>query len=170
MNMNNASRKIELLAHIIIITTSLLLSIAIVKTYLLPSAPRPAALHALSPGTKLSLSRIDWSGAHQTILVVLAKGCNYCSESAPFYQRLALKASSNKSVRLIAVLLQEPEEARQYLDSLHVPIGDVVQAELGSIRVEGTPTLILVDSTGVVKETWVGKLPTEAESEVLSKL
>jgi hypothetical protein len=36
--------------------------------------------------------------------------------------------------------------------------------------VRGTPTLIIVDATGVVKQSWVGRLNAERESEVLGRI
>jgi hypothetical protein len=41
---------------------------------------------------------------------------------------------------------------------------------LGEIGVRGTPTLILIDGGGVVKQSWVGRLSADEEAEVLSRL
>lgn len=38
------------------------------------------------------------------------------------------------------------------------------------LGIRGTPTLILVDATGNVRKVWIGKLPTEKESDVLDEL
>jgi 2-keto-3-deoxy-6-phosphogluconate aldolase len=84
----------------------------------------------------------------------------------PAYQRLVKEGG----VRLIAVVPQDAAEGRAYLDRLNVPIGDIRQMPLGAIGVEGTPTLMLVDDKGVVLNSWVGKLPTSTEAEVLSKI
>jgi len=35
---------------------------------------------------------------------------------------------------------------------------------------EGTPTILLVDWSGVVTEEWLGKLASEKQDEVLSRL
>lgn len=51
-----------------------------------------------------------------------------------------------------------------------VSIAVVMQVPPGQVNVGGTPTLILVNSNGVVTDVWAGKLPPEAESQVLSKL
>jgi hypothetical protein len=116
------------------------------------------------------VSGVDWSQSGTTLVLALQKGCHFCTESAGFYQRLAQQASGQKGLRLVAVFPQSLEEAKTYLDSLKVPIGDIKQSSLAGIGVNGTPTLILVDQQGVVQESWVGRLPPERESEVLRLL
>jgi hypothetical protein len=46
----------------------------------------------------------------------------------------------------------------------------VRQAPLSAVGVSGTPTLLLIDGGGAIKESWVGKLPPDKETEVLSRL
>jgi len=167
--MSNLYKRVELVANIAIITVALAICVVLVKRYLLDT-PGPAEVNAISAGEKIALSNVDWQKGRQTLLVVLAQGCHYCAESVPFYQRLAKEASTRGDTQLVAVLPQTPEEGRKYLDDLGVPIKDVEQASLSSIRVKGTPTLILVDNKGVVVDSWLGKLPSEKEAEVISKL
>jgi hypothetical protein len=70
---------------------------------------------------------------------------------------------------LLAVLPQPVEEGRRYLATLGVAVDEIKQSSLSSIDVRGTPTLMLVNSDGVVTDTWVGRLQAEQEAEVLSK-
>ena len=113
---------------------------------------------------------VDWSGNDQTLLVVLQKGCHFCSESAPFYQRLVREAAGRGNIHLIALLPQAPDESRKYLDDLGVAIEDIKQGELDSVGVRGTPTLILINNQGAVTTSWVGKLSADGEAEVLRRL
>lgn len=41
---------------------------------------------------------------------------------------------------------------------------------LNKLGVQGTPTLLLLDDSGTVLQTWVGKLTPEREQAVLSAL
>jgi hypothetical protein len=100
----------------------------------------------------------------------LQAGCHFCSESAPFYQRLARETAQKSGVHLVAVLPQDVAEGSKYLNSLGVPIEDVRQAQLDALGVSGTPTLILIDGKGVVMKSWVGKLSGDREAEVLDQL
>ncbi|MFP5260716.1 MAG: peroxiredoxin family protein [Blastocatellia bacterium] len=167
--MNSLYKKVELLSNVAIIVVAILLGAVLVKQYILGSPARPES-KTIAAGTKIPLPDVTWEGSRQTLLLVLSRGCHFCSESVPFYQRLAEEVKSLGDVRLLAVLPQPPEDAQKYLDDLGVPVKDVKQADLTSIPVAGTPTLILVDSKGVVTDAWVGKLRPDKEAEVISKL
>jgi len=71
---------------------------------------------------------------------------------------------------LIAVLPQPVDEGRRYLEQLGVKVDEIRQAPLSSINVRGTPTLMLVNSDGVVIKTWIGMLAAEQQEEVLNKM
>jgi len=166
--MNKLKQKIELLANVAIIIVAVAICAVLVKQYVLPSA------HQASPqpvvGSKIELPGVDLAANDKTLLLVLQKGCRYCSESGPFYQKLTREvASKGGQVKLVAVLPQDTGEGQRYLSELGVPAVDVKQASLDSLSVGGTPTLIMVNR-GAVSNVWVGKLDTEEESEVLSKL
>ena len=70
---------------------------------------------------------------------------------------------------LVAVLPQSVGESQKYLNDLGVSVDDIKQAGLDAVQVRGTPTLIMADRTGTVVESWAGKLPAEAEGEVLNR-
>jgi hypothetical protein len=166
-------KKTELLANIAIIVVALLLGGVLVKRYLWPGSAQTAARTTdprIAAGTKASLSGVDWAKNGQTLLLVLSSDCRYCTESAPFYQRLTRETAGRPDVHLIALFPQEVEEGRKYLANLSISIDEIRQASPGSTGAGGTPTLILVDDNGVVKNSWVGKLSAPEESEVLNQL
>jgi hypothetical protein len=80
------------------------------------------------------------------------------------------ETAGRENIHLIAVLPQAFDESKKYLDDLGVAIEEVKQAQLDSIGVYGTPTLILVNNQGVVITSWVGKLSADGEAEVLRRL
>ena len=170
--MSSWSKKLEGGANIAIILVAIIIGVVFVKNYLLSSPPAPESRdYRIPAGTKLSLPEVDWAHNGETLLLVLQKGCHFCAESAPFYQRLARDAAAAQSrIRLVAVLPQETSEAKQYLSSLNVPIDEVKQSALDALGVQGTPTLILVNEKGEVMQSWVGKLPAEKEAEVLRQV
>lgn len=167
--MTDISKKLEVAANVAILVVALLLGVVLVKRYLLPGAPPPRA-EQLKPGEKFALADVNWGQSKRTLVMVLSTSCHYCTESAPFYQRLAREDSGRDDVRLMAVLPQSVEESRKYLDANGVAVGEVRQAHPGAVRVSGTPTLIIVDSSGAVVDSWVGKLPPDKEQEVLNRL
>lgn len=164
--MSKLSKRIGLLANVAIIVVAILLAVVLVQRYFLT---KTAPSQEVAAGTKISLPEVEWAKNGKTMLLVLQKGCRFCTESAPFYQRLAHTAA-DKNVKLIAIFPHSPVEGRDYLGELGVPVTDIRQSSFNSLGVRGTPTLILVDDKGAVAESWVGKLPPEKESELLGRL
>jgi len=176
-------KKLEILANIAVVITSLVLCSVLVKKYFSSSTKQEASVQAVqskSPassasrrpsiqaGTKISLAGIDWSKSDRNVVLALSTGCHFCSESAPFYQKLHQQNPNN--LRLVAVLPQPVEDGRNYLTKLGVPLNDVVQATLSSVGVSGTPTLLLINHDGVVTDSWVGKLSDGDAARVIDRI
>lgn len=174
----NMSKRIEVAANISIILAVALGASMLVKDRLLSKGTRMEGRDTRSKmaqkeslvGTTVSLPGLDWAGNGQTLLLVLAKGCHFCSESASFYKQIALAAAQHKGFRVIALFPQDESEARDYLSKIEVPIDEVRQVSIDKIGVRGTPTLLLVDKTGVIKDAWLGRLQPDKEAEVLEEV
>jgi hypothetical protein len=156
------SKKIELVANLAILIVSCLLAVVLVKAYFLNEAPKEVT----SMPSVASLD-IPWNQNGPTLILALSKNCRFCTESAPFYKQLS---QSKRNTHLVALLPQSVAEGREYLEKLGVSVDEVKQFSLDKIGVNGTPTLLLVDTSGVVKNSWVGKLSPEQEATVLSVL
>ena len=164
------SKKIEVAANIAIIFVVALIAVRIFDPDLFyRKAPQPSPPPAtIDVGNKVDLPAVDWSSHEKTVVMVLREGCHFCSASAPFYKKLVQAADKAPGVHLMAVLPQDVPEAKKYLDTLGVPVGDIQHGDLGTLKIAGTPTLLLVDRTGVVKKVWVGQLDGQGEAEVMS--
>ena len=174
-------KKVEVLANLAVIVASIVLCSVLVKKYFFapkqaaaaatstsPFSVNPKSRSALQPGTKISLPGIDWTKSNRTLVLALSTTCHFCTESAPFYQKLQQQKPSD--LRLIAVLPQTTDQSRTYLDKLGVAIPEIVQSPIASIGASGTPTMILVDSEGKVQESWVGRLSEEESARVLGRI
>jgi hypothetical protein len=186
------SRTVEIATNLSIMVVALIGATVLVKNYLMrrptPTAtvvrqsdrPAPApgdaqrtdrpAPSGPAIGTQIALPGVNWSDSDQTVVLALSNKCHFCTESAPFYQQLTRELSDQKKVRLLAVFPQNTEEGKKYLDGLNVPIAEVAQATLDSLGVRGTPILVIVDKSGTVQQSWVGRLTAERETEVLSRV
>jgi thiol-disulfide isomerase/thioredoxin len=175
--------KLEILAKICVVITSVVLCSVLIKKYVLSSAKPEAPVEAaqakppassaprrplIQAGTKITLPGIDWSKSTRTVVLALSTTCHFCSESAPFYQKL--QQQKPNSVRLVAVLPQPVEDSRNYLNKLGVSVTDVVQSSLASVGVSGTPTLLLIDNQGLVTDSWVGKLSDSEAAKVIAQI
>ena len=183
------ARIIEIATNLSIIVVALIGATVLVKNYLLrpatPAAtvvrttdgtqvgPRDSGRNAPTgpaTGTQIAIPGVNWSDSDQTIVLALSNKCHFCTESAPFYQKLTQELAGRKNVRVVAVFPQDTNAGKQYLDGLNVPITEVAQATLDSLGVRGTPTLVIVDKSGTVQQSWVGRLTAERETEVFSRI
>lgn len=172
--MNHFRKSIELAANVAIIIVAILLCVVLVKNHFTdgPTVNLQNTQRNFDGGNqsgkKINLPEVDWQKNGQTLLLALSTTCHYCSESAAFYQQISKERNSN--TRIIAVLPQPVDESKDYLNKHGVPVDDIKQIGLDSIGVSGTPTLIRVDNDGIVRNTWIGKLPKAEEAKVLSQL
>lgn len=120
-------------------------------------------------GSVLSLAGVNWKENGSTLLMVLQKGCRFCEASAPFYRRIHENRSGVEPRMLVLVPGEEAETSR-YLSDLKIPSDGIVSASLASVNVAATPTLLLIDQTGHIKDVWVGKLDPDREKEVIQKV
>lgn len=165
--MSNFKQKIELTANILIIVVAVMLGGVIVQRYFFaPKKPEP-----IQPtvGAKINLPEVDFAAQPKNLIMVLQKGCHFCTESAPFYKRLQ-ESTQNKNVKLIAVLPGSPEESGVYLNQLGINNLEIKQSPMNNLQTSGTPTLILTNEKGEITNFWVGKLPADKENEVISQL
>jgi hypothetical protein len=162
--------KLENLANLATILVSLLLSAVLVKVFLLPqSAPAPGRPQPQAGmNIKQSLPGVDWAKNKRTLVLAISTQCHYCTESAPFFQRIQKERATD--LKLVAVLPQAVDESRKYLEGEGVQVDDVKQAPVASIGVTGTPTMLLVNASGVVTNIWVGKLEPGQQGQVLDVL
>jgi thioredoxin-related protein len=169
--MSKLNQKVELAANILIIVVAVLLVGVLVQRYFFPSPAPSNQRPRVQPtvGTKVNLPGTDWSRQPKTLILVLQKGCRFCTESAPFYKRLE-EGVRNKNVKLVAVLPGKQEESAAYLNELGLTNLEMKQSPLDALQVSGTPTLVLTNDKGEVTDYWVGKLSPEAEAEVFGKL
>jgi hypothetical protein len=161
------TRRVEMSANVIIVTCGLLFAVRYFMPGLASSAPAPVTIAA---GAKLGLESVDWSAHDQTVVLAVREGCHYCAESGPFYQRLTKALEQSPNVHMVAVLPGETAQSKKYLDAMGVPVGDIRQAELASLKVPYTPTLLVLDRSGVVRDVYVGKLSADKEAQVLNRL
>lgn len=168
---NSLYKKAELVANIAIITVALLLGFVLVKRFIIPSSNgnRAGTQDLIKTGSKLSLPDYDWSKSNEHLVLVLQTKCHFCSESATFYQRL-LKETAGGSIEAVAVLPEDKNESGRYLNDLGLLVREVKQVNFSLLGIKATPTILLVDSAGVVIDVWTGKLPPDKESEVLERM
>ena len=164
-NSGRVVKKIKIGANVAIIIVALATVLVLAKSYLVkPKAPRPEIV----AGLKLDAEQIDWNKNQKNVVLVLSTNCHFCKESSGFYRKLVQQCHS-RHIRTIAFFPQTTEEGQTYLKAEEVPVDEVRHADFRNLRVTGTPTLLLVDGSGVVQRAWFGKLADDKEQEVLTQ-
>jgi hypothetical protein len=170
-------KRLETATNCAVLLVAVLMSVVMVKQFLLPHYGQPASSASVAPeqsneplkGKLLTLTGVRWNPTHPTLVMALATYCHFCINSTKFYQRLSdLKQAGTISTPLVAAFPENTEQASKFTTQYHLRPDQTVSASLDSIGVSGTPTLLLVGSDGRVQRQWVGQL-SPAEQEVVIK-
>lgn len=167
--MSQISQKVEFIANILIVIVAILFIGILVQKYILSNFTSSSLPLSPTIGNKVSLPDTNWSKSNKNVLLIMQKGCHFCSESAEFYKNL-IQQTQNKNVTIIAVLPQNKVEAEEYLTSLGISGIEIKQISLDSLQVSGTPTIIIANDKGEISNFWIGKLPSDKETEIINQL
>jgi hypothetical protein len=111
----------------------------------------------------------SWNSNQKTLVIAIREGCPYCDASMPFYRQLG---EQERSARLRAhVLVVMPDGAAsgsRFLSKENVGIQAVFGQRLGALKVLGTPTVLLLDSSGHIEREWIGELTPSGEKDVMA--
>jgi hypothetical protein len=167
-DMDRMRRNLDLATNVAILLVCILIGYVALTRYILPG-PTTERIDGPQIGTRLNIQGLPWEASNQYLVLALSTQCHFCSESAPFYQKLSAAAEA-KGVPIIAVLPQPIEQSKQYLETIGVQTQHQLQMQLSKINVVGTPTIVLTDRQGIAKNIWVGKLSGEQEADVLKRI
>lgn len=165
MRISDKTRRfLEIAANVAI----LVVAIIVVRNLIWARWQPKQQLEAPIVGTKVSLPGIKWDDG-TTLVLVLQKGCRFCEESSPFYRRLRDQRSGSQP-RMVAAVPGNKTDIARYLSEQGVVVDEIVNASLSDFHVSFTPTLLLVDRSGNVRDVWVGKLDARKETEVAQRM
>jgi hypothetical protein len=157
--------RLEVVTNIIVI----LVAVAIGSVYFKDrfAAPPPQTDEVKAGDKLVSLKGWDWGAQDRTLVLVLRKGCHFCEDSAPFYQRLVAQQQAGSKTAIVAVFPDSDDVAKEVVQTEGLGIPAVAGVPLERLKVSGTPTLLLVDSSGKVLNAWDGMLSPRQELEVM---
>ncbi|HEX8564556.1 MAG TPA: rhodanese-like domain-containing protein [Pyrinomonadaceae bacterium] len=153
--------------NIAIIATALILSAVLAKKHLLNNS---ISAKNIARGDVISLPETNWQPNTKTLLLFLYSGCQYCTGSAGFYQRLIKETSNRNDIKLLVVFSKDDEHSTGYLNELNISSLPSKKVSYVPLGVWETPTLAMLDSNGIVQNIWKGKLSSKEEALVLSTL
>lgn len=162
---------LEVLTNAALLTVCLTFLALVARTFVFsPSrSQHGGGLHVNE--TVQRIQGIDFAGAPRTLLLALSSECDFCSSSIDFYNKLIKTPDSvARKVNIVAVFPQRDEIVKKYLIEKQMLVTAVAGVDLSALRVNGTPSIILVDKTGRILEVWTGKLSAESERSLLNSL
>lgn len=171
MNLEKLKTKVEVASNVAVILIAFMFLATLASSYL--SGLPPQNLKAgLQRGQKFAdLPRIDYGSSESTLLLFLNTDCSYCNASTSFYRQLIeARLARGGETRLVSLFPAPGEEAAQYLKQNRLPIEAVGDVNFNDLNLPGTPTIVLLDKGGVVKDFWVGKIPEHEEAQVIDSL
>lgn len=152
---NSLRSNIEFGAQIVIAIAVLVVAGILVKRHFFPEARSTFNMPTISAGERLSLADIDWKQNKKSLVFFLNKDCHYCTSSAPVYRQLNEEARK-QNVKSLAVFPHSIEEAKAYLESIQLSFDEIHSSPLAPYKIPGTPTVLFVNSSGVVEKVWFG--------------
>ena len=162
-----AMTKLEKATHVFLIGVCCLAGgLLIEQRFFSPADDDPPATPSLV-GRAMALPGADWQAAPISVLLQISSTCRFCNESMPFYRRLmATRQTAASKVPVLVASHDAVAVIRKHLEDEQVAVDKVLHARdaFGT----GTPTVYIVDSKGVVKRVFIGKLDPSGEKELLS--
>ena len=133
--------------------------------------PNSAVPPAAKTGDRIELAGYNFSGAPDTLLLVVSSHCPYCQESMDFYSRLGQMSTRRTGhLKLVVVGVEPTDTLTSYLAANHVEVDQVLTVPLGALPSPSTPTLLRVNSKGIVVQTWRGLQAPSSEAEIIRTL
>lgn len=114
-------------------------------------ASRPAG-QTYEPGeTVPAIAGVDYGASKRTAVLFVRSTCHYCTESMPFYQSLV-----KGGARIVAISGEPIESLDIYLHEHGLFIERATVERTSWPKLQGTPTLLIVDDAGRVVRSIVG--------------
>ena len=165
------SRKLETATNIAILLTCVLASTVLVRKLNLFRLGNNNAIYALKTGDVIPPPWGVRPRANETTVVAVVRStCRFCTASIPFYREVMLtgrRASSSRPVRFVVVSDETSAVTAAYLSSHGLSGAQIISAPAATLRVAGTPTLLVVDESGIIRDRRVGQLSLEMQREFL---
>lgn len=104
------------------------------------------------------------------VVIAMSPGCPFCSNSAPFYRQLVSRAARRPDVHIIALMPPNRDLDTAYVRAERMTFTEFHYEPLEQFGIEGTPTLLVVDSAGRVVHSWEGQLNEAAQADAAEEV
>ena len=120
----------------------------------------------------LQLPGYPYDSVHQTLIIAMSAQCLNCSNQIPFYKNLLrIERDSGRSLRVVAVFPETREAVDEYTHKNGFSdVTTIAPFNLRSLNIRSVPTLLIVDSSGRLRDFWIGEVSEATHRKVLDSL
>jgi hypothetical protein len=121
-------------------------------------------------GKKLDVPGANWNATAMSAVLFLSTECRFCEASMPFYRQLveAHGQSPTNHIALLGLSREPDHDMEEHLAKNHVRLDRVLQLPHNFNLLRGTPTLLFVDQSGIIRRAFVGKLNEPEEQQIVA--
>lgn len=165
------TRTFEALANVSTVVIAVCaLWIATTRGQSVASGPPPAPAYKV--GDVFSgVQGLRLADSERTLLIAVKSDCKFCTASMPLYREIiAQRSARNSHLRVVVVAPGNDTGFEGYLATHGLKADEALTFTPGALKVRGTPTLLLLDSAGQVKQVWEGAVSGGAEEALLKTI
>ena len=162
---------LDVATNVVVVLFAVVAIGVLVKNYFAPPDAKTSV--SVKTGSVLpEIAGVDYKQTPRTLILALNVDCRYCTRSVPFYNSLAVARQENTSqVNIVAAFINKDATlVKSYAEEKQLLVQTISGVDLDKLGVHTTPTLILVDNTGKVLDSWRGELQPDGEREVFVAL
>jgi len=142
---------------------------------LLPHGRRPKATEPMAPPVRpssaLAAPSVSWAEATLNVVLVVRTTCPASQQSLDFYRQLSQRVRSQAGARLVVLAAEPIDVVRSWLDARGVDVAQIaLLRDLAAVGFTVTPTILFVDSAGVVTDVMLRKLSPLQEQSIYRRL
>jgi len=129
-----------------------------------------AGLVDLEPGDRICRpDGTGWSAApNRTVLIVRSATCAACSADGAAEERLYERC---RAARIpVAYVLPKREDQEAQAKELASAGRDVIRMDLPDLGITRTPSIVSIDSAGIIKALWIGTIPETGANALTDEL
>jgi hypothetical protein len=158
--------RLEVSAHVCVIAVAVASLGLIAEKRFFPAKPKTFSIKRLL-GKRFELPGVDWHATPLNTVLIINTHCHFCNESIPFYRRLIATTSDSRSLSVVST---EPVDAvKAHLSRYNLKIERVYQIPVPrESMLSVTPTVLVIDSGGIIRHALIGKLNSEQENSLLT--
>lgn len=117
------------------------------------------------------LQGVEFATSSNTLVAFVGSNCQFCIDSAPLYRAVAEERDRRRGALQFVVASREPVERLQaFAARYHVRADRLISVVTDHVKIRMTPTLVLLDRSGIVQGVWTGEQPGARGEAILQRL